>query len=296
MRLPNFYSEVLRAWAASGAQVIIEHDNINHVMNLPINSCILSSLADDDEPDSARLLACGIKQIRHLLHPLSGRWLNASEVAQSTCRPRPLSARLLNRQLLRLRSVVVNLFPSVFNLRGLVKSSPVNVNLMPDPPLGIKISTNINGISLPSKTIYQHINTNINELPENSQTHWHDVGFLDHPNEINWKEAYELPSSKKEGDVQFKLFHNVLPSLPVLHHPNKNISPTCGWCGERGTIWHLFIQCPSVQPSLTLLHSLIGRLLPDVPLNFNLYWSLIPHASVMTPLYAYMKQLAAIRR
>ena len=156
VRLPNFYSEVLRAWAASGAQVIIEHDNINHVMNLPINSCILSSLADDDEPDSARLLACGIKQISHLLHPLSGRWLNASDVAQSTCRPRPLSARLLNRQLLRLRSVVVNLFPSVFNLRGLVKFSPVNVNLMPDPPLGIKISTNINGISAPSKRISTH--------------------------------------------------------------------------------------------------------------------------------------------
>ena len=163
--LPNFYSEVFRAWAASGAQA---HDNINHVMNLPINSCILSSLADDDEPDSARLLACGIKQIRHLLHPLSGRWLNASDVVQSICRPRPLSARLLNRQLLRLLSVVVNLFPSVFNLRGLVKSSPVNVNLMPDPPLGIKISTNINRISATSKTIYQHINTNINELPENS--------------------------------------------------------------------------------------------------------------------------------
>ena len=69
--LPNYYSEVLRAWAASGAQVIIEHGNINHVMNLPINSCILSSLAADDEPDSVRLLACGIKQIRPFFVPSS---------------------------------------------------------------------------------------------------------------------------------------------------------------------------------------------------------------------------------
>ena len=64
----------------------------------------------------------------------------------------------------------------------------------------------------------------------------------------------------------------------MLHHLNNNISPTCRWCGERGTIWHLFIQCPSIQPALTLLHTLISRLLPGVPLNFNLYWSLIPHA------------------
>ena len=51
-----------RAWAASGAQVIIAHDNIYHVTNLPINSCILSSLAGDDGPDSAQLLACARNQ------------------------------------------------------------------------------------------------------------------------------------------------------------------------------------------------------------------------------------------
>ena len=278
--IPTFHSEVLRAWAASGAQIIIAHDNVSHVLNVPIHSCIFSSLSADDEPDWSRLLACGIRQIRHILNTESGRWLDAGDVIGPTCRTRPLSTRLLNRHLLRFRSVVIRLFPTVFDHRGLVQSShlPVNIALKPDPPLGIKIMTNVNGISAPSKEIYHHINHNINELPDNERTHWHDVGFLNKPNEINWKEAYELPSSKKEGDVQFKLFHNVLPSLPVLHHMNSNINPECGWCGERGTIWHLFILCPSIQPTLTLLHTLISRLLPDVPLNFNIYWSLIPHA------------------
>ena len=78
--------------------------------------------------------------------------------------------------------------------------------------------------------------------------------------------------------MQFKLLHNVIPSLPVLQHLNPDISSCCGWCGERGTIWHMFITCPSIQPTLNLLHRLICLLLPDLQLNFNIYWALIPHA------------------
>ena len=78
--------------------------------------------------------------------------------------------------------------------------------------------------------------------------------------------------------MQFKLLHNFLHSLPVLHHLNSDISPLCGWCGERGSIQHLFIMCPAIQPALNLLHTLLNRLLPSVHLNFDLYWALIPHA------------------
>ena len=89
---------------------------------------------------------------------------------------------------------------------------------------------------------------------------------------------YEPPASKKEGDVQYKLLHNVLPSLSVLHHFNPSIPSNCGWCGERGTITHLFVTCRSIQPALNLLHSLLSRLLPAFHLDFDVYWTLIPHA------------------
>ena len=71
--------------------------------------------------------------------------------------------------------------------------------------------------------------------------------------------------------------HNVLPSLPVLHHINPDISPSCGWCNERGTILHLFISCEFIQPALDLLHRLLSCLLPGVKLDFDLYWTLVPH-------------------
>ena len=53
---------------------------------------------------------------------------------------------------------------------------------------------------------------------------------------------------------------------------------SCGWCGERGTLLHLFIQCPAIQPGLNLLHSLLHRILHDLQLDFDLYWTLVPCA------------------
>ena len=98
------------------------------------------------------------------------------------------------------------------------------------------------------------------------------IGFLDSSTKLQWEQSYQLPSSKKEGDVQFKLFHNnFLPSLVVLHHLNPDIFSSCGWCGEKGSIHHLFIMCPAIQPALNLLHSLLNRLLPSLQLNFDVY-------------------------
>ena len=135
-----------------------------------------------------------------------------------------------------------------------------------------------NAISAPSKVLYNVINANLNSHPSNETSHWHGNGVLNTNTNIQWSSIYSPPISKKEGDLQFKLLHNILPSLPVLHHLNPAISPTCGWCGDKGTIWNLFIACPSVQPLLNCLHSLLHRLLPDLLLNFDLYWALIPCA------------------
>ena len=107
-------------------------------------------------------------------------------------------------------------------------------------------------------------------------THWHQNGVLDTNTKIQWTSIYSPPTSKKEGDLQYKLLHNILPSLQVLHHLNPAISSTCGWCGDKGTICHLFITCPSIQPLLNCLHSILHRLLPDLPMDFDLYWALTP--------------------
>ena len=189
------------AWMATGAQLQITHDCLSHVFNLPIN--ILSLAAGDEAfvPFSARLLACGIKLVRHVINPTTGTWIAVNDLSQVIPRARPLSRRLLNSDLQRLHSVLVSMFPSFFNSKGFLHAPALLLCIchQPDLPLNIKISSNIKGLSAPSKLIYAIINSTLNHLPEYTITFWHLQGFLDKDNEIQWKQIYELPTRKKQG-------------------------------------------------------------------------------------------------
>ena len=190
------------------------------------------------------------------------------------------SLRILHNELSRLHHAISTSFPSLFDNTGPLQDLPhfSTIASRPESPGQIFLDDNTNGLTATSKSIYGKFNYHVNELSSFSSTHWHELGFLPPSHNIPWKAIYQLPTSKKEGDVQFKLFHNILPSLTVLHHLNSVIPSSCGWCGERGTIHHLFIICPSIQPALNLLHKLLSHLLPDIKLNFDFYWVLIPHA------------------
>ena len=277
--MPSFYGEIMRAWRLSGARLEITHDSVSHVLNLPVDIPLIQNTTDDGAPHPTRLSARGVGLVRDLLNFTSGLWHQPNDVISSST-SRPPSSRLLQKQLSSMQTTLISLFPSLFNEKGfhLPASALQNVSSKPDRPLNVIINNMDNAISAPSKVLYNVINTNLNSHPSNETSHWHGNGVLNTNINIQWSSIYSPPISKKEGDLQFKLLHNILPSLPVLHHLNPAISPTCGWCGDKGTIWHLFITCPSVQPLLNCLHSLLHRLLPDLLLNFDLYWALIPCA------------------
>ena len=122
------------------------------------------------------------------------------------------------------------------------------------------------------------MNQQLNYLDNRYVSYWHKNGVIPAKQIIPWKQIYSLPTTKKEADAQFRLLHNILPNLTVLHHIDTNISPSCGWCGKRGTTIHLFIECPAIQPALNLLHAFLHKIMPNVHLNFDVYWSLFPHA------------------
>ncbi|XP_041461539.1 uncharacterized protein LOC121412845 [Lytechinus variegatus] len=280
--LPCFYSEILRAWGISGASIETSSFTVNHVFNIPLNYYkFLHYTLDGDKIFPARLFACGIKLVKHLVNPNNGTWLRADEVAITSTLQRP-SLRLLEFDLSRLHKVISSLFPRFFLNSGL-RLSIVSTHLhnLAEPinsPFSIITKDNKNILATPTKSIYRILNRSINFLPRTQVTHWHEIGILSPSTLINWTEIYYYPSSKKDGDTQYKLLHNVLPSLAVLHHLNSDISSSCGWCGKKGTILHLFIECTSIQPALDLLHHLLSCLLPEVNIDFDLYWTLVPHA------------------
>lgn len=273
--LPTFQAELMQAWNMIGARVATLPTDFVSVINLPINSLFFNELDREGNSPVRRLMTRGVRLVKHLLDPSTGAWKPADHFATST--PFRTSTRRLASDL-KLFQRLVSTLSSHFDSNG---CRPGRGDLRdsldaPPPPPVVTLPPDTDGLAAPTKLLYKLLNSRVNDLPGKTITHWHRIGYIDSDVNIQWKNIYHLPTSKKEGDIQFRLFHNILPSLPVLHHISSDHSPLCGWCGERGTITHLFITCPTVQPSLNLLHTLLQRLLPGTTLDFNSYWTLIP--------------------
>ena len=292
--LPPFYYDIMRAWSDSGARIEIPLSSVNHVINIPLISPLLEPLIGSESNLGTRLFARGIRLLRHLLNEDTGCWLRTEDLPwTSTLAPRPPSHRLLQPELLHLRQALIANFPGIFANAGLRAGhkQPHKIPDRPSAPIQFLLDTSTKGLSASSKVLYTTLNSRLNPIQDSPISPWHKPGFLDASTNIQWLSIYKLPSTKKEGDVQFKLLHNVQPSLPVLHHLNTDIPPSCGWCGEKGTIEHLFITCPSIQPALNFLHSILSRLFPDLKLNFDIYWALVPWCRYSSPCQLFHPQL-----
>ena len=276
--LPPFYAFVLRAWTASGARIESSLTAVDHVIHLPLNY-ILSSDSNLLTNLPTRLSARGIILVRHLLHLDTGEWRRPEEPANRQ-NLRPPSIRQTQQIFSTVRKELITSFPTIFGTSGLLLSNMTTfpIPARPQTPIDFHLSSTPKGLSATSKQIYNLLNNRLNSLQELPLSPWHNLGVLDESRKIQWRQIYRLPTTKKEGDVQYKLLHNVLPSLKVLHHLNPAIPRRCGWCGEPGTITHLFVVCPSIQPALNRIHHLLSRLLPNLRLSFDVYWALIPHA------------------
>ena len=269
--LPTFQSELMRAWLKIDARVTTLPSDFHSFVNLPITSHFFVELDGDKGALTRRLATCGIKLVKDLLNVYTGTW-HPPEFFTSSTTVR-ISTRCLSNDLKEFQHLISSLSKD-FNIYG---CSPHRNEIEPPTPHNITIMTDTDGLTTSTRTLYKCFNKTLNDLPDRISTHWHTTGHIDKNINIQWKNIHQLPTSKKEGDVQFKLLHNILPSLQVLRHIQPDFSPLCGWCGDTGSLTHLFITCPAIQTSLTLLHTLLQRLLPNLTLDFTLYWTLVPH-------------------
>ena len=273
--LPCFYSDLLHAWRTSGARVETSSFTLNHVLNVPLNYFTSAS----PRMVFPRLFVCGIRLIKDIINLQEGTWLEASDIKIPSLLHR-ISRRIIELELMSARQLIIDNFPVFFTRNGPRHSSLILQTLATriTSPFSIKLKDKKDPLILTTRCIYRLLSRTLNNLPNFQLTPWHGMGVLSPSSRITWSAIYKLPSTKKDGDIQYKLMHNVLPSLPVLHHFNPDFSPNCGWCGERGTLLHLLFLCQSIQPALTLLHRLLSYLLPGVKVDFELYWCLVPHA------------------
>ena len=176
-----------------------------------------------------------------------------------------------------IHSILTDAFPQHFDRhRLLTLTEPLQgLPTFPQPFPAVVIPPDVDGLNLAPKNIYKLLCCAVHSLPEQVlKTPWHNNATVQPSTRVNWKEIYSPLISKREAGIQYRLLHNI----QVLHHINHITPKECGWCGERGTCTHMFVDCPSIRPALLLLHRLLKSILPNVNMNFEHYWCLVPHA------------------
>ena len=63
-----------------------------------------------------------------------------------------------------------------------------------------------------------------------------------------WKSPFRTPSSKKDGDISWRILNNRIASPRYLHGIGAKDSNTCPFCDNDGTVFHMFWECRKLSP------------------------------------------------
>ena len=75
-----------------------------------------------------------------------------------------------------------------------------------------------------------------------------------------WKTLYSPLISNKQGDINWKVAHRVLPTALSLNRMNVYNSSVCHRCGVTDTIKHALIDCPVIDAFWTKVQPLIDKI------------------------------------
>ena len=87
----------------------------------------------------------------------------------------------------------------------------------------------------------------------------------------NWKGLYHYPILSKDGDIAWRILHNSIVTPEKLHQWGRRTTPDCPWCtGIRGTLDHMFLDCPAVKNIWISATTILNKLLGPHPLQKKL--------------------------
>jgi len=89
-------------------------------------------------------------------------------------------------------------------------------------------------------------------------TPWREILPHPIPSRPCWGSLYLYPTPRTMADLSWRLLHGALSSGAMMRH-FTNIPEECCFCGERETIFHMYLQCRNLQPIFLLIKNLLLR-------------------------------------
>ena len=160
----------------------------------------------------------------------------------------PNTTRSLSRTARELRDIVQALPPEWLRL---IYLPPTPADPNPQPCFTIQNLTPNQPPHLiaqgKTRTFYQHL-ASLRKPTIPALQHWQTTL---HPapdfNYRRWKQAYPPLVNNKQGDINMKTMHRILPTAQCLHRMTVYHTPNCHHCGLTEDTEHLLLHCLVIQ-------------------------------------------------
>ena len=126
---------------------------------------------------------------------------------------------------------------------------PTTTPNLPDVPLD----------NCKTKHFYHHLQQN-KQTPIPALNHWQLLPNQPNFNHAFWKATYPPLATNKQGDVNWKIVHRVLPTALSLNRATVYHTPNCHRCNVTENIDHLFLHCPTSISLWTKLQSYFHKM------------------------------------
>ncbi|KAI4871400.1 hypothetical protein NFI96_009402 [Prochilodus magdalenae] len=91
---------------------------------------------------------------------------------------------------------------------------------------------------------------NFHSLRDVRESKWTGVVQADSSPKGSWRSLYKRPIEKRVGDLQWRIVHGILATNRHAARIDPSVGEGCPFCGVTETIFHVFLQCGRLGPTL----------------------------------------------
>lgn len=96
-----------------------------------------------------------------------------------------------------------------------------------------------------------------NDLHDRQDTKWREKLSVVDNIFPSWRLFYKSPLPKRSDDLQWRILHCVLATNVFVSKFNSNVLPFCHFCNGHDTVFHVFNECPRLEPLFALLEGIL---------------------------------------